>query len=210
MIIKGLTMTFGALALLIATTSAAAVEALSPMETVRERIDQVIEVLNDPRGADPDHRAAQRTQLWDIASPLFDFSEISRRTVGPKWQEFTSEEQERFTEVFTQFLSNTYIDRIQGEYQNEKIEYIQEMVREPVALVRTKLVREGTEMPIDYRMRRTDGQWRIFDILVENGVSIVQNYRVQFQSILQRETPVDLIERLEKRLEEQKQSRVRR
>jgi phospholipid transport system substrate-binding protein len=209
MTIKGLTATFFVLCLLIGTT-AAAVEPQTPMETIRERIDQVIALLNDPEGADPDLRAAQRVKLWDIASPMFDFVEISRRTVGPKWQEFSDTEKTRFTEVFTKFLSNTYIDRIQGEYQNEKIEYLQERVREPLALVRTKLIRESAEMPIDYRLRLTDGQWKIYDILVENGVSITQNYRVQFQSILQKETPEDLIQRLESRLEDQEQSRVQR
>jgi phospholipid transport system substrate-binding protein len=207
MFTKSLAGTLCILCLFIGAT-AAAVESLTPMETVRERIDQVIEILNDPAGADPEQRVAQRTRLWQIASPMFDFLEISRRTVGPKWQAFSDIEKERFVEVFTEFLSNTYLDRMQGEYQNEKIEYLQELVREPLALVRTKLVREGTEMPIDYRLRQTDGVWKIYDILVENGVSIVQNYRVQFQSILQKESPSDLIQRLEVRLKEQSPSRT--
>ena len=200
--IKPMVMTLIALSLWVGA-AAAAVASPSPMETVRERIDQVIAILNDPAGADPAHRAAKRDRLWKIASPMFDFVEISRRTVGPKWQAFSDDEKAHFTDVFTRFLGNTYLDRVQGEYQNEKIEYVQELVREPLALVRTKLVREAVEMPIDYRMRQTDGQWKIYDILVENGVSIVQNYRVQFQSILQKESPAALIQRLEQRLEEQ-------
>jgi phospholipid transport system substrate-binding protein len=175
-------------------------EPMTPKETLKESVDQLIEILNDPAGADPAHRVTQRTQLWKIASPMFDFPEISRRAVGPKWAEFTEAEKERFITVFTEFLSNTYIDRLQGEYQNEQIVYVQELVRKPQAIVRTKLVRETAEMPIDYRMRMVGNEWKIYDILVEDGLSIVQNYRVQFQSILQKERPADLINRLENRL----------
>jgi phospholipid transport system substrate-binding protein len=179
-------------------------QALSPMETVKNRIDQVIDLLNDPRFKDPGSRGAQRDKIWEIASPMFDFKEISRRTVGPSWEKFSEEQKEQFTKVFSEFLGNTYLDRVQGEYQNEQVVYVSEAVREPQALVRTQLVREKMVMPIDYRMRLDGGQWKIYDVLVENGVSIVQNYRVQFQSILQKENPDQLIARLEQRLQERK------
>jgi len=178
----------------------------NPMETVKVKIDQVIEVLNDPQYHKPAKRDEQRDKIWEIASPLFDFKEISRRTVGPGWERFSEEQKERFTQVFTQFLGNSYIDKMQGEYHNERIVYLKELVREPQALVRTQLVRENVALPIDYRMKLEDGQWKIYDILVENGVSIVQNYRVQFQSILQKESPGQLIERLEQKLKNRQQS----
>lgn len=179
-------------------------ETPSPMNTVKERIDQIIELLNEPQYKDSAGRSAQREKIWEVATPLFDFKEISRRTVGPAWERFSEEQREQFTEVFTEFLGNTYLDRIQGEYQNEEIVYVSEAVREPQALVRTQLVRDKMVMPIDYRMRLDDGRWKIYDVLVENGVSIVQNYRVQFQSILQRESPDQLIARLEQRLKERR------
>jgi phospholipid transport system substrate-binding protein len=185
--------------------AAAAVQEMSPMQTVQFRIDQMVAVLTDAELSKPANRSAQRDRIWEIAVPMFDFTEISRRTVGTKWSSFTEAEQQRFTELFTQFLANTYIDKIQGEYHNEKIAYLKELVKEPQAMVRTKLVRDSAELPIDYRMKKADGQWKIYDILVEDGVSIVQNYRVQFQSILQKETPAQLIERLEIKIKEQQQ-----
>ncbi len=191
---------------LISIATAFGAEGPSPMETLKQRIDQVIAVLNDPAYKKPGMEKAERDKLWEIARPMFDFREISRRTVGPKWSDFTEEEKDRFAEVFARFLANTYFDKIQGEYHNEKVVYANELVRGQQALVRTKLVRENTEIPIDYRMHLEAGQWKIYDILVENGVSLVQNYRVQFQSILQKESPKDLIERLEKKLQEQQAS----
>ena len=179
-------------------------QAPSPMNTIKERIDRVIELLNDPQYKDPAKRGDQREKIWETASPMFDFSEISRRTIGPAWDKFSEDQKNHFTKVFSEFLGNTYLDRVQGEYQNEQIVYVSEAVREPQALVRTQLVRDKMVMPIDYRMRLDAGQWKIYDVLVENGVSIVQNYRVQFQSILQKESPDQLIARLEQRLTERK------
>jgi phospholipid transport system substrate-binding protein len=176
----------------------------SPMDTVKARIDQVITTLNDPQYKDSANRQAQRDKLWEIASPMFDFKEISRRTVGPAWDKFTEAQKDQFINVFTEFLGNTYLDRVQGEYQNEEVVYVSEAVREPQALVRTQLVRGKTVMPIDYRMRLDAGQWKVYDVLVENGVSIVQNYRVQFQSILQKDSPDQLIARLEQRVKDRK------
>ncbi|MBI5552331.1 MAG: ABC transporter substrate-binding protein [Desulfobacterales bacterium] len=175
----------------------------TPMQTVKERIDQIISVLNDPQYHTPARKEAQRDKIWEISKNMFDFTEISRRTVGPKWDSFSDPEKSRFTDVFMQFLGNTYIDKMQGEYHNEQVVYLQEIVKEPQALVRTQLKRENIALPIDYRMKHVEDKWKIYDILVENGVSIVQNYRVQFQSILQKESPAQLIARLEEKLKEQ-------
>lgn len=176
---------------------------MSPMETVQYRINQIVTILTDVELSKPANRKTQRNRIWEIALPMFDFVEISRRTVGPKWNTFTDAEKARFTDLFTQFLGNTYIDKLQGEYHNEQVAFIKELIKEPQALVRTKLIRESAELPVDYRMKKEDGQWKIYDVLVEDGVSLVQNYRVQFQSILQKETPAQLIERLEIKIKEQ-------
>jgi phospholipid transport system substrate-binding protein len=191
---------------LLAGIAAASNASQTPLNTVKERIDQIITILNDPTYKTPGQKGTQRDKIWEISQPMFDFQEISRRTVGPKWDIFSETEKEQFTTVFAAFLGNTYIDKIQGEYHNEQIVYLKELVKEPLALVRTKLVRESVEIPIDYRMRWNDSQWKIYDILVENGVSLVQNYRVQFRSILEKEPPAELIRRLEEKLREQKQT----
>jgi len=107
--------------------SAVLAETRPPMQTLKERIDQIIAVLNDPQYHPPARKEAQRDKSWEIASPMFDFMEISRRTVGSNWGKFTEEEKERFTEIFTRFLGNSYIDKMQGEYHNEQIVYVKEI-----------------------------------------------------------------------------------
>ena len=172
-----------------------------PMQTLEEPINRIIEVLNDPAYRHPDKKALQRDKIWEIARPIFDFDEISRRAIGKSWNKFTPDERKRFTTIFSEFLGNTYIDKLQGEYHNEKIDFEKELVKGDKALVRTRLRRETAEIPIDYRMQQVEGVWKVYDILVENGVSIVKNYYVQFNSILREGTPAQLIERLEKKLD---------
>lgn len=181
-------------------SGASAAETLSPLETLKGPFDRVIEILSTPAGTASTNNTARRSQIWKEVSPLFDFSELSRRAIGKKWNHFTKEEKAKFQEVFAKFLANTYLDKIQGDYNNEKIIFVSELVRDERALARTKLVRETFEMPIDYRMKQVNGQWKIYDVLVENGVSLVKNYRVQFTSALQKESPAQLIQQLEKKL----------
>jgi phospholipid transport system substrate-binding protein len=184
----------------VAGPSQASTDSKMPMETLREPISRIIGLLNDPSYQGADKKALQRDKIWEIARPVFDFHEISRRAIGKSWDSFSSDEKSRFTTIFSEFLGNTYIDKLQGEFHNEQIDFDKELVKGSKALVRTRLRRETTEIPIDYRMQQIDGDWKIYDILVENGVSIVKNYYVQFNSMLQEGTPAQLIERLEKKL----------
>ena len=106
--------------------------------------------------------------------------------------------------MFAQFLGNTYIDKIQGEYHNERIVYLgQDFYSDVYAEVKTHIVRETLEIPVDYRMfKNKDGIWKVYDIIVE-GVSLVKNYRTQFASILRTKKPAQLIEQLNEKLAEQ-------
>ncbi len=178
-------------------------EVLSPRAALQGPIDEIMKVLNDPAFKAPDQRANQRNKIWEIANPMFDFPEISRRSVGKPWKKFSDQEKNRFTEVFSKFFGATYIDKLQGEYHNEKIKIGKELIKGNRALVQTKLLRESTAITLDFRMKQNDGQWKIYDVLVEDGVSLVKNYRVQFSSALQKESPAQLIEKLEKKLAEQ-------
>ena len=171
---------------------------------LRGPINDVIGLLKNPALRAPGQKAAQRAKIWQLIRGLFDFDEISRRTVGKQWDTFSPDEKKRFSAVFSEFLGNTYIDKLQGEFQDQKVVFYKELIRGPLALVRTNLVMANSEIPIDYRMKLEHGQWLIYDILVENGVSLVKNYRVQFQSALQKETPAQLIQRLEDKLAEQR------
>ena len=107
-------------------------------------------------------------------------------------------------DVFAQFLGNTYIDKIQGEYHNEQIVYLgQDFYSDTYVEVKTQIVRETLTIPVNYRMLKDrDGQWKVYDIIVE-GVSLVKNYRTQFASILSKDKPAQLIQQLNDKLAEQ-------
>jgi phospholipid transport system substrate-binding protein len=173
-----------------------------PLESLRGPIDEVILILNDPQYKDPNLRSQQRDAIWIKVRGMFDFDEISQRTVARNWNMFSAQEKKEFTDVFSEFLGNTYMDKIQGEYHNEKIQYgSQEVVEGTRALVKTNILRESLAIPVDYKMKLNDNGtgWKIYDVMVE-GVSLVKNYRTQFASILRKETPAQLIDRLKKKV----------
>jgi len=186
---------------------AIAADEARPMETLQGPIDEIITILNDPIYKADAKRSAQRDKIWEIARPVFNFNEISRRAIGRTWTKFSPDEKKRFSAVFSKFLGSTYMDKLQGEFNNVRIDFDKELVKGSKALVRTRLRREILEIPIDYRMHQVDGTWKIYDILLENGVSLVKNYRVQFTSILKNKSPAKLIEELENKLAKQNKSK---
>lgn len=189
--------------LLTADLSIAVNKSMSPMETLQGSFNQIITILNDPSYKTGQEKVAQRNKIWRIARPIFNFDEISRRVVGKPWNNFSPDEKKRFSVVFSDFLGFTYIDKLQGEFNQVQIDFAKELVRGSKAIVRTRLRRKNLEIPIDYRMHRVDESWKIYDILLEDGLSLVKNYRVQFTSILKDNTPAQLIEQLERKLAQQ-------
>jgi phospholipid transport system substrate-binding protein len=189
--------------LLTADLSIAVNKSVGPMETLQGSFDQIITILNDPSYKAGQEKATQRNKIWRIARPIFNFDEISRRVVGKPWNNFSPDEKKRFSVVFSDFLGFTYIDKLQDEFNLVQIDFAKELVRGSKAIVRTRLRRKNLEIPIDYRMHRVDESWKIYDILLEDGLSLVKNYRVQFTSILKNNTPAQLIEQLERKLAQQ-------
>jgi phospholipid transport system substrate-binding protein len=177
-------------------TGAALISAaeLQPMEEVKGPIEKGIAILKDP--AFKDDREAQREKIWDLIQTVFDFKAVSIRALARNWRMLGTEQREVFTKEFTELLKNNYLDKIQGEFQDEEVVFEeQDMLSEDKAVVRTRVIRKNVETPIDYRVHLKDGQWRVYDVNIE-GVSLVQNYRKQFNDILAKEKPEDLIERL--------------
>jgi phospholipid transport system substrate-binding protein len=186
--------------LLVGTAMAAPPE---PLDAIKGPINTVIAILNDPVYKDMSLKSEQRDKIWQSVSSIFDFDEISMRAVARNWKKFSPEERKEFSAVFSKFLGNTYVDKIQGEFHNEEIVYVgQEIIKEGRALAKTLIKRETIEIPVDYRLKLMDGQWRVYDVAVE-GISLVKNYRTQFSQLLKKESPAELIKRLEKKLAEQ-------
>ncbi|MBN1843825.1 MAG: ABC transporter substrate-binding protein [Deltaproteobacteria bacterium] len=180
-------------------------QSAQPLDALRGPIDSIISVLNDPQYQDSAKRDVEREKIWEIIFKLFDFTEMAKRTLARNWRGFTPQERKEFTQVFAEFLGNTYIDKIQKDYQEEKVVYVkEEMVTDSKALVKTKIVRETLEIPVNYGMKLRDGVWKVYDVNIE-GVSLVKNYRTQFNKILLSKSASHLIERLKKKIEQQKE-----
>ncbi len=182
---------------------------MGPMESLRIPIDEGISLLRDPKYKVPSLKKVQRDKIWDIVSKSFDFTELGGRTLAANWKKFSPEQRKEFTGVFADILGDAYLDKVQGAYRDEKVVFIsQEIISDSKAVVKTKIVRERSEIPVDYSMKLKDKNWKIYDVQVE-GISLVQNYRSQFNEILAKETPDDLIKRLRKKLNDQKKGEIR-
>ena len=177
-----------AVVLLIATATAAA--AGEPTDALKARIDRVIVLLEEP--------GQRRAEIRKVADEIFDFEDISRRALGPHWTARTPEERREFVTLFTDLLERSYMSRIESGCGG-KVIYAGETVTGDEATVRTRVTTpQRTEIPIDYRMHRKDGRWQIYDVSVE-GISLVNNYRSQFNAVIQSSSYRALVERLRSR-----------
>ncbi|MFP4349527.1 MAG: MlaC/ttg2D family ABC transporter substrate-binding protein [Thermodesulfobacteriota bacterium] len=168
-----------------------------PMEELRGPIEKGISILKNPEYKDDSE--AQREKIWEIIQNVFDFRAVSIRALARNWRLLSPEQREVFTTEFTELLKNNYLDKIQGEFQDEEVVFEeQDMLSEDKAVVRTTVIRKNVETPIDYRVHLKDGKWRIYDVNIE-GISLVQNYRKQFNDILAKEKPDALIQRLKEK-----------
>ena len=179
----------------IALTATVAV-AGAPTEQLRGQIDKVIKILDDP--AFKDRPGERRTQVRKLAEDIFDYTDTARRALGPHWNARTPQEREEFTRLFSDLLDRAYISKI-DLYQGEKVKYVGETINGDESIVKTTIAtRSNTEVPVDYRMHLKDGRWRVYDVIIE-GVSLVSNYRTQFNKIVQTESYDSLVQKLKTR-----------
>lgn len=176
-----------------------------PMDEIRDPMDKIIRILRDPQYQSASQKANQRQKIWLIVDSFFDFKEISRRTLARFWKDFTPEQQLEFVDIFSEFLANIYLKRIQGEYKKETVVFIgQDLLSDTKASVKTRVIREGgIEIPVDYSLLKRDNAWKVYDVIIE-GVSLVKNYRTQFRGILLKQEPARLIETLKRKNEKHK------
>ena len=170
-----------------------------PNDILQTAIDQVIFILEDPAYQDESRKTVQKEKLWKIIGEIFDVEEMSKRTLARNLKGFSPPQQKEFTEVFGNFLTANYLKKIQSGFKGEKVVYLDyEKINETKAFVETKIIRESVEIPVNYSMLVSNNSWRIYDVKIE-GVSLMKNYRVQFNSILRKESPDQLIETLRKK-----------
>jgi len=174
------------------------VYAAGPLDTVRQEVEKVLDVLRDSN-LQPE---VKKEKLRAFYGQMFDEMEFSRRTLGANWSDFNPAQQKEFVRLFRDVLEKAYIDKLLG-YKNEKIVFGKEIsLATNLAQVQTKVITASKEIPIDYRVILKEGVWKVYDVVVEN-VSLVQNYRSQFRSILAKNTPEQLLEILRQKVKGQ-------
>ena len=180
------------LAGVLAAWPAAHAAAGAPTDQLKGAIDRVIKTIEDPAlKVDGDRRIAVRK----IANEIFDFNEIARRSLARHWQTLSDRQREEFTALFSDLLERSYMSKIEL-YGGEKIVYASERTDGDGATVATRIIaKNGTEVPIDYRLLRRGDRWLVYDVNIE-GVSLVSNYRTQFNKIIQTGSYNDLVQKL--------------
>ena len=189
------------LAALLATLTALEAAAGPPTDQLKGAIDRVVKIVEDPSLKGDDRVADRRAAVRKIADEIFDFNEIARRALARHWQPLTDKQRAEFVSLFSDLLERSYMSKIEL-YGGEKIQYVGERVDGEIATVATRIVtKNGTEVPIDYRLLKKGDRWLVYDVNIE-GVSLVSNYRTQFNKIIQTSSFNDLIQKLKTKQDE--------
>lgn len=168
-----------------------------PTDTLREYTEAVQKVLDDPELQAEDRRHERRAAVRKVAIEAFDVQETARRALGPHWQQRTPAEREEFVQLFADLLERTYIAKI-DLYGGERLKFTDERVDGDVAVVRARvLTRQGAEVPVEGRMHKRAERWLIYDVTIEN-ISLIANYRSQFDRIIRTSSYAELVKRLRK------------
>jgi len=174
--------------------------ALSPIESIKEPTENIISILKADKykALTPDLREEQWQEIWILVKDSFDFKLVSRLAVGKYWSSFSVEEQNQFQELFSKLLANTYINKVQENFKNQEVTYVDEKIAKNKAEVLIHITLEDKPVPIIYRMLDNKG-WLIFDVKIE-GMSMIKNYRSQFDEYLFKKSPKELITALESKI----------
>ena len=174
----------------------------SPMKVIENAYNELISVLNNPAYQGEAAKEKRTQKLKELAQTIFDFKKISLLALGRNARKFTRTEFEEFADNFGELLENTYLSRI-DTYKNAKIKFDKELILTPKkAVVDTVVTYNGKDIPITYRLYKKGDTWKGYDVLVE-GISLIKNYRTQFNELLRKEKPEEVIKLVKKKLNEQ-------
>jgi phospholipid transport system substrate-binding protein len=185
--------------ILLVFAPAGAADFSTPMGRVKDSIERVVSVLKDPSL----DREARWQQIAAVIDQGFDFRSMSQSVLATHWKEATPEERERFIEYFSQYIEEVYRSKIEA-YTDQEIRYGAESIRDDRAVVETVIVTSAAEIPVNFKLKRNDGQWYAYDVVIE-GVSLVANYRDTFSTIVKNEGMEGLLADIQDRIERHRQ-----
>ena len=187
------------LAFVICLVFPVAASAGAPLDTVSGNVNKVLDILRDPTLKSESAKKVKKHKIRSIADTMFDFTELSKRTLAVNWSKFTPEQQKEFSSLFKDLLADTYADKIMA-YTDERIVFTKEVpLTERTVEVQSTVIKQTQEVPIYYRVINENGSWLVYDVVIE-GVSLVNNYRSQFRDIISNKPPTYLLETLRKKV----------
>lgn len=173
----------------------------SPTDNVKKTVDEVVRIVADKEMKKHDQK--RRQALKKTISQIFDYGEMAKRSLGKHWNQRTATEKKQFTDLFATLLENSYAGKIES-YNNEKIVYIKDSVDGDHAEVKSKVITaKRDEFTLDYRLINQNGKWMVYDVVIE-GVSLVSNYRSQFNRIIAANGYSELVRKLQSKSDELK------
>ncbi len=173
----------------------------APQQAIEAQVNRVLDVLRDPALKDESAKQAKEEKVLAIINGIFDYTELSRRTLSRNWDKLNADQQGEFQDLFSKLLRNVYMDRILA-YRDEKVVFQKETVLSPERVeVKSKVLTATAEIPMHYRMIKKNGAWKVYDVVIE-GVSMVNNYRSQFNQILTKNSPEEMLKILRKKVDE--------
>jgi len=171
----------------------------TPLGTVETGVNEVLEILKDPRLQGVGYEKEKKEKIWNVLNEFFDFTELAKRTIGRQWKEITDKEKREFIALYKSVLEDAYMERILA-YSDEKIVFDSETkLSDTKVEVMTRVIRRTTEIPIAYRVLKEGDRWMVYDVIIE-GVSLTGNYRTQFREILVNGTFEDLLKILREKV----------
>ena len=185
--------------LFVATTAFATVT-----DTIKKTVNDVIHIVTDKDLKKKSNEQRRRTAINKSIATIFDSQEMAKRTLGKHWNQRTPAEKKQFVDLFATLLENSYAGKIES-YNNEKIVYTKETLDGDYAEVKSKVITpKQDEYTLDYRlMKKENGSWMVYDVVIE-GVSLVSNYRTQFNKIISTNGYAELVKKLQAKSNELK------
>src|SRR5262245_46169199 len=166
----------------------------TPTQAMKATVSQALGVLQDEQLRKPERVSERVNRLKEIADFRFDYGEMAKRSLGAHWGKLEDRERQEFVELFTAFLTATYVERIHI-YSGEEVRFLDERLEGDHAEVKTVMVGKKTDTPLDYRLMMKDGDWKAYDVVVD-GTSLIRNYREQFASIIRSSSFEHLVQML--------------
>ena len=164
---------------------------------VKETVDEVINILNIKELKSPDKEKERREKIRAVIEKRFDFAEMAKRALGKNWNRYPDQQSE-FVTAFRQLLEETYANQIEAA-NGDKVVYLNERTDKNYSEVDTKVISPGgEETPMTYKLHSVNSDWKVYDIVVEN-ISIVNNYRAQFNRVLSNASLDELIKRMKEK-----------